>query len=139
MKLLRAALSGLFLLPLVASAAWVDIGTTAEGALVQGESERFSRNGDAVSAVGRLKHTAPRSMPFSSVKYDITEITYHFQCAERKLIVAETTMKEGEKVVYSAKSSEANPLVAKAQALTVPAEGMDAQVFAWACARKEKP
>lgn len=133
------AVSGCILLsmPAIALADWVEIGKTADGSLVQGEAARFSRKGDAVSAVARLMLSAPRSMPFSTVKYDSTEITYHFQCAERKLIVAETAMLDGQKTVYSVKSSDSNPLVARTQAQPVPADGMDAMAFAWACARKE--
>lgn len=132
------AVSGCVLLsvPGFALADWVEIGKTADGSVIQGETARFSRQGEAVSAVARLLLQTPRSMPFSTVKYDSTEITYHFQCVERKLIVAETAMLDGQKSVYSAKSSDSNPLVAKTQAQPVPADGMDAMVFAWACARK---
>lgn len=122
--------------PLLAVAEWIDVGTTDEKQNVQLDSERFKRQGDAVTAVLRIQLPAPRRVPFSPNSYVSAERIYHFQCADKKFITASGKMLDkGGAVVYEFDSAK-NPFgVPKPQ--SVPKTGEDAVAFAGACKYKE--
>lgn len=133
---LRLTLAALGLLPVIASAAWIDAGVTADKQIVQLDSERISRQGDAVTAAFQVKFPAPQVVPFSDKSYVAAERIYHFQCADKQFITASGKMldKDG-KTVYEFDASK-NPFGAP-KPQPIPAEGAEALSFKAACSYKK--
>lgn len=133
---LRLAVAALGLLPVIASADWIDVGVTAEKETVLMDSARYQRQGEAVTAAFQVKFPSPQMIPFSDKSYVTAERVYHFQCADKKFITATGKMldKDG-KVVYEFDASK-NPFgVPKGQ--PVPPAGTEALAFGAACNAKK--
>ncbi len=133
---LRLAFAALALSPVLASAAWIEAGSTADKQVVQMDGERYQRQGDAVTAAFRISFATPQRVPFFDKTYVTAERVYHFQCADQQFIIATGKMldKDGG-VVYEFDASK-NPFGApKGQA--VPAASAEALAFKTACDYKK--
>ena len=126
----------LALSPLLASAALIDAGVTADKQTVQLDSERYQRNGDAVTAAIRISFAEVQRVPFSDKTYVTAERVYHFQCADKQFIAATGKMLDKAGAVVYEFDAAKNPFGApKPQA--VPEAGAEALAFAAACKYKK--
>lgn len=129
---LRFALALAALLPLTTSAAWIEAGITADKQIVQLDSERYQRQGDAVTAAFRVAFAEAQHVPFSTKTYVSAERVYHFHCANKQFITATGKMLDkDDAVVYEFDAAKNIFGVAKPQ--PVPEAGAEALAFAAAC------
>lgn len=132
------AITVLALVSAVASAAWVDAGSTADQQKIKLDSERYQRQGDAVTAAIRVEYPAPQIIPFSPKSYVAAERIYHFQCANKQFILASAKMLDKDGGVAYEFDAAKNPFGGTPQPQSVPSEKTgDRLAFEAACAYKK--
>lgn len=129
---MRLALALAVFLPLTASAAWIDAGATADKQTVQLDSERYQRQGDAVTAAFRVSYPEAQRVPFSPKSYVTAERVYHFQCASKQFITATGKMFDKDGTVVYEFDAAKNPFGAP-KAQPVPEAGAETLAFTAAC------
>lgn len=136
-RIMFVSLLSYFLLPAsLVQAAWVDAGMTADKLLVQLDSERYQRQGDAVTAVIKVVYSTPQRVPFSQKSYETTETTFFFECGKKQFVAANGKMLDNHgEVVYQFDAMKSPFGVPKPQ--TVPEVGVEALSFAEACKFKK--
>ena len=118
--------------PLTATAAWIDAGATPDKQTVQLDSERYQRQGDAVTAAFRVTFPEAQRVPFSSKSYVMVERIYHFQCASKQFITATGKMFDKDGAVVYEFDAAKNPFGAP-KAQPIPEAGAEALAFTAAC------
>lgn len=73
-------------------------------------AKSFKREGEVVNAAFRYTYGEIQTFPFLNKKFDRMERMFYFQCAERKVVVAQSDYYMGNERVHAINSSGGNPL-----------------------------